>query len=242
MSKKINKLSENKPWFLNFSNERSIFGWIIKEEIFAIFFILVIVSLSNDETIVKKVSNNIYIQIFIGLIFLYCIYNRIPWSLAFILVLLISILFSTFVINIKESFKKIFLNMNNSNNITDIKTNPLRHIGAKVVSWISKEQEKNKVSKSILKKNVNYDNDECKKISELFHFNTNGKLEKGELENEELENEESENEESENGESENGESENGESENGESENESNENESNEKLKNNLKESLQNLFN
>ena len=110
-TKKIN-IKENKIWKSDVKSGRSIFGWVIKEEIFAIFFILVILSLANDEKIVNKVSNNIYIQIFIGLIIVYCIYNRIPWSLAFVLVLLVSVLFSGFLINIKESFTKIFVDIN----------------------------------------------------------------------------------------------------------------------------------
>ena len=75
-----------KKIWVNDDSGRSILGWKIKEEIFAIFFILVILSLANDENIKDKVSNNIYIQIFIGIVVLYCIYNRIPWSLAFILI------------------------------------------------------------------------------------------------------------------------------------------------------------
>ena len=55
-----------KVWVSNDSG-RSIFGWKIKEEIFAIFFILVILALANDENITKKVSNNTYIQIFVGI-------------------------------------------------------------------------------------------------------------------------------------------------------------------------------
>ena len=153
-TKKINIVKENKI---------SIFGWVIKEEIFAIFFILVILSLANDEKIVNKVSNNVYIQMFIGLIIVYCIYNRIPWSLAFVLILLVSLLFSGFLINIKESFKKIFVDINNNTPITDSKTKSLRELGAKVFSWMSKDKQKNTDSvleksdtKSILKKQVKF--------------------------------------------------------------------------------------
>ena len=139
-TKKIN-IKENKIWKSDVKSGRSIFGWVIKEEIFAIFFILVILSLANDEKIVNKVSNNLYIQIFIGLIIVYCIYNRIPWSLAFVLVLLVSVLFSGFLINIKESFTKIFVDINTQTTFN--KTKSLRELGAKVFSWISKEKQKN---------------------------------------------------------------------------------------------------
>ena len=95
-----------KVWISD-SKGRSLFGWVIKEEIFAVFFILVILSLANDEKIVSKVNENIYIQFFIFLIIIYCIYNRIPWSLCFVLVLLVSVLFSGLVQNVKESLQKV---------------------------------------------------------------------------------------------------------------------------------------
>jgi hypothetical protein len=161
MSKQIEKI-----WKSN-SNGRSIFGWIIKEEIFAIFFILVILSLANDEKIIKKVNQNMYIQIFIALIIIYCIYNKIPWSLAFILVFIVSVLFSGLLKNSKESLKKIILNNTSS------KEHKFRELGAKVLSWISKDN----TAKSILKKvnfenmdNSNSDNEECKQASKYFQF------------------------------------------------------------------------
>ena len=95
-----------KVWISD-SKGRSLFGWVIKEEIFAVFFILVILSLANDEKIVSKVNENIYIQFFIFLIIIYCIYNHIPWSLCFVLVLLVSALFSGLVQNVKESLQKV---------------------------------------------------------------------------------------------------------------------------------------
>ena len=160
-SKKINIIKENKIWKSDVISGRSIFGWVIKEEVFAIFFILVILSLANDENIANKVSNNVYIQIFIGLIIVYCIYNRIPWSLAFVLILLVSVLFSGFLTNVKESFKKIYVDVNNNTPIIDSKKNSLRELGAKVFSWISKEKQKNTdyslekpYTKSILKKKI----------------------------------------------------------------------------------------
>ena len=109
-----NKININKVWKSNKSG-RSIFGWKIKEEIFAIFFILVILALAGDEKIVEKVNNNTYIQIFVAIAVLYCIYNKIPWSLAFILIFLIAILFSGFVSKIKETVSKTFLDLKSNN-------------------------------------------------------------------------------------------------------------------------------
>lgn len=151
-----NRKSNIKQIWISDTTGRSLFGWKIKEEIFAIFFILVILVLANDENIVNKVSNNLYIQIFIGLIIIYCIYNRIPWSLAFVIILLISVLFSDFFTNVKGSVQKIFLDIKNKNQ-ENIKDNnaPLVKLGAKVFGWLSNNKNKNQEcenKKSILKK------------------------------------------------------------------------------------------
>ena len=209
-NKSIKKINTKNIWISDTSG-RSLFGWKIKEEIFAIFFILVILALANDDNIVKKVNDNIYIQIFIGLLVIYCIYNRIPWSLAFILIFLISMLFSDFLKNVKESIEKLFLdikeksketfnkNDNKNNNINDnLNNNSLINLGARVIGWVSKDKNiSNDIltnnSKSILKKNVNFENktkkekddidtsdddsenqsnDEvCNKVSKMFRFN-----------------------------------------------------------------------
>jgi len=179
-----------KKIWVNDDTGRSIFGWKIKEEIFAIFFILVILSLANDENIKDKVSNNIYIQIFIGIVVLYCIYNRIPWSLAFILIFLVALLFSGLLNNVKESVDKIYNDIkekskNNDNNTS--KDNSLMYLGARVFSWLSKDKISNNSEnkKSILKKKVKFENTEpisesdneenhdeeiCTKVSRMFNF------------------------------------------------------------------------
>ena len=54
-NKSIKKINTKKVW-LSDTSGRSLFGWKIKEEIFAIFFILVILALANDDNIVKKVN------------------------------------------------------------------------------------------------------------------------------------------------------------------------------------------
>lgn len=92
-------------WVSN-ENGRSFFGIKIKEEIFIVFFILILISLANDDNIVDKVNNNTQIQIFILFIVIYCVYNKIPWSLAFILLLLVSILFSKMIPNMIDNIKK----------------------------------------------------------------------------------------------------------------------------------------
>ena len=170
--------SIKKIWISDESG-RSFFGWKIKEEIFAIFFILVILSLANDKNIVDKVSSNTHIQIFVGLIFIYCIYNRIPWSLAFIILILISILFSDFLKNIKESVKKIFEDVKENNNYQDSDTKQNNYVnksvmqlGARVFNWMSKDQKEPndqkerkefKEYKGILKKKVRFKKDIKKK-------------------------------------------------------------------------------
>jgi hypothetical protein len=169
-NKSIKKINTKKVWISDTSG-RSLFGWKIKEEIFAIFFILVILALANDDNIVKKVNDNIYIQIFIGLLVIYCIYNRIPWSLAFVLVLLVSMLFSDFFINVKGSFEKLFLDIKEKSKETvnvneNLNNNSLINLGARVIGWVSKDKNINSDkssltnnSKGILKKNVSFDNE-----------------------------------------------------------------------------------
>ncbi len=146
---------------------RSLFGWKIKEEIFAIFFILVILALANDKNVVDKVSNNIHIQIFVALLIIYCIYNRIPWSLAFILLLLISILFSDFFKNVKESVEGIFSDIK----VKQIEENDpsIMKLGAHVFSWMSNDKKRSSIPKknpkefkSILKK-VRFNEDPSQK-------------------------------------------------------------------------------
>lgn len=163
--------SIKKRVWISDTHGRSLFGWKIKEEIFAIFFILVIIALANDENIVKKVNDNISIQIFIGFLVIYCIYNRIPWSLAFFIILLISILFSNFCINVKGSFEKIFLDIKEKSNTNknlneNLNNNYLINLGARVLGWVSKDKSKlTNNSKSILKKNVSFDKTPEKEIS-----------------------------------------------------------------------------
>jgi len=188
------KTNVKKVWVSDVTG-RSLFGWKIKEEIFAIFFILVILALANDENIVKKVSDNIYIQIFVGLIIVYCIYNRIPWSLAFILIFLVAVLFSGLFTNVKGTVEKIMTDIKNNNNNSSTPNsskqddNPLMHLGARVFSWVSNDKN-NKNNKSILKKvrfennkdknnesdseDSDSDNDDddkvCKRVSKMFGF------------------------------------------------------------------------
>lgn len=169
-NKYIKKINTKKVWISDTSG-RSLFGWKIKEEIFAIFFILVILALANDDNIVKKVNDNIYIQIFIGLLVIYCIYNRIPWSLAFVLILSVSMLFSDFFINVKGSFEKLFLDIKEKGKETvnvneNLNNNSLINLGARVIGWVSKDKNINSDkssltnnSKGILKKNVSFDNE-----------------------------------------------------------------------------------
>jgi hypothetical protein len=169
-AKSIKKINTKKVWISD-TYGRSLFGWKIKEEIFAIFFILVILSLANDDNIVKKVNDNIYIQTFIGLLVIYCIYNRIPWSLAFILILLISMLFSDFFINVKGSFEKIFLDIKEKSKETvntpeKLNNNSLINLGARVLGWVSNDKSNlTNNSKSILKKNVSFVKTPEKEIS-----------------------------------------------------------------------------
>ena len=191
-----------KVWVSNDSG-RSVFGWKIKEEIFAIFFILVILALANDENITKKVSNNTYIQIFVGLVIVYCIYNRIPWSLAFILIFLVAVLFSGFLNNVKGTIEKICYDIQEKakdDNNKDTPNPSLMHLGARVFSWMSKDKTSNlQNNKSILKKKVQFDDEEivsesdnennhdeevCKKVSKMFGFSDDEGISEPDTDNE----------------------------------------------------------
>lgn len=165
-----------KVWTSNRSG-RSILGWKIKEEIFAIFFILVIISLSNDKNINKKVCENTSIQIFIFIVVIYCIYNKIPWSLSFILVFIISILFSDLLKNVKDKMNSLFLN-ENEETLENIEYNkkPFMNIGARILKWIDVDKKKDKKTKGILKK-VRFKNDKenniCQEVSDMFGLEDN---------------------------------------------------------------------
>lgn len=146
-----------KIWVSNDSG-RSFLGWKIKEEIFAVFFILVILSLSNDQKIVENVTNNVSIQMFVLIIFIYCLYNKIPWSLAFIIVFVFAFLFSGFVDNAKKSLNKLFLDFKENNKKLENTDKSFMTVGAKVLGWISNDKKDNKKNvKSILKKKVRFD-------------------------------------------------------------------------------------
>ena len=82
-------------------NGRSFFGLVIKEEIFGVFFVLTLLCLFNDEKIVEKISNNIYAQGIIIFVAFYLVYQKIPLSLAFIILFIFLILFSDFFKNVK---------------------------------------------------------------------------------------------------------------------------------------------
>lgn len=153
------------------SSGRSFFGWKIKEEIFAIFFILVILALANDKNIVEKVSNNQNIQFFVCIVVVYCIYNKIPWSLAFVLIFLFSVLFSGFVNNVKGSIEQLFSETEDKKE-SGKNSNFLMRIGAKMIKMISEEK------KGILKKSVRFEKEEkpekndevCENVSKIFGF------------------------------------------------------------------------
>jgi len=106
-------METNKIWVSDKSG-RSFFGIKIKEEIFAICIILLILSLSNDEKIKNVVDNNIYIQGFIIVSIIYCIYNRLPWSLIFTILFVIHLLFTDFTKNVYDSVVKIFYKISSS--------------------------------------------------------------------------------------------------------------------------------
>jgi len=136
---------KNTPIWESNSAGRSFFGWVIKEEIFGVFFILTLLSLLNDEKVIEKIGNNVYIQGFILLISIYLLYQRIPLSLAFLIIFIFMILFSDFFLNVKNSLRKI----SNKLFIKLPKKGILKKISFKDDKSSSSEEKKNSVNEKL---------------------------------------------------------------------------------------------
>ena len=138
-------------------SNRSVMGWRIPEEIFAVFFILVILSLAKDENVVNKVQNNVSVQIAIGILVLYCVYNKIPWSLAFVIGMISAVCFTGLLNDAKGTVGNIISKIK--------KDDATLKMGARVLGLMKKP-------KSILKvpeKKVSFEDDDiCSKVSEAF--------------------------------------------------------------------------
>jgi hypothetical protein len=157
---------------------KSIFGWNIPEEIFAVFFILIILALAKDDDIVNKVKGNISVQIAISILIIYCIYNKIPWSLFFIITFVFAVSFTDILTDSKGTIDKIMNGITEkmtSKEKIENKTDEKIKLGAKVFNILNKP-------KSILKpkeKKVTFDESEsdsesddemCREVSKMFKF------------------------------------------------------------------------
>lgn len=157
-------LIKSKPLWSSTSAGRSLLGWHIPEEIFAVFFILVILALAKDENVVRKVQSNISIQIAIGILILYCVYNRVPWSLAFIIAFISVVSFTDFLKDSKGTMERIWEGISakfRKEEHVNTKHDPeMMRMGARVLGIMRTDREP---PKGILKKPV-LDNSE-KKVS-----------------------------------------------------------------------------
>lgn len=136
----------SKPLWVSNERGRFMMGFYIREEIFAVFFIIVLFSLLKDENITKKIKENISLQIAIVILLLYCIYNRIPFSFLFIILAILSFIFTDTLKSLKDAIFSQKKEENNENNID------LMKMGARVLNIIK--------PKSILKspdKKVQFD-------------------------------------------------------------------------------------
>lgn len=175
-------LVRSKPLWSSTAAGRCVLGWHIPEEIFAVFFILVILALAKDENVVSKVQNNISIQIAVAILVLYCIYNKIPWSLAFILAFVIVASFTDFFVDAKGTVGKIwktitekFKERKDQNN----KKNPdLMRVGARVLGLMNQpkgilkksDPTDKKVSFEDEESDSDSDDDICDEVSQVFGF------------------------------------------------------------------------
>lgn len=127
-------------------------GGKIREEIFALFFVLIILALANDEGVVNKVKHNLSIQIAIGLIIIYCLYNRIPWSVSFMIMVAFAMGFSGIFYDAWQTANRSVTKIMNKDKDKDKeKEIPYKkagsgspsvadYLGAKVLGWIAKDK------------------------------------------------------------------------------------------------------
>jgi hypothetical protein len=192
-------------------NCRSYLGWYFKEEIFAAFFILVILALANNEKVIKKIKENTSVQIAIGILVFYCIYNKIPWSFAFLLVFVIGLIYGNFLIDAKETIEKMFVYEKQLENPLEKSKSEdsLMKIGARVLNImkskpksilknslkkekaLSEKKTKQKInglSKKVKFKEKNEHDEMCGKVSEWFGFDEETENDTTDCENDENDN------------------------------------------------------
>jgi len=157
-------LIKSKPLWSSTNAGRSLLGWHIPEEIFAVFFILVILALAKDENVVRKVQSNISIQIAIGILILYCVYNKVPWSLAFIIAFISIVSFTDFLTDAKGTTERIWEGISakfrKQEHVNQKHDPAMMRMGARVLGMMRSDRDP---PKGILKKPV-LDNSE-KKVS-----------------------------------------------------------------------------
>lgn len=144
----------------------------IREEIFALFFVLIILALANDPVITEKVRTNTSVQIAIGLAVVYCLYNRIPWSVAFLLLFGVAIGFSGMLKDAYSSVQKAVDVVTPKKEETDVKS-ALK----KTVTFEKEEKvEENKTGEEEEEEEEESDTD-CEEVSRYFGWESDTETE-----------------------------------------------------------------
>ena len=154
----------------------------IREEIFALFFILVILALANDPAITEKVRSNTSVQIAIGLAIIYCLYNRIPWSIAFLILFGIGIGFSGLLKDAWSSVHKT-LNIVQPTNETEVKSS----LKKSVTFEDEKKTDEKPIKEDAVEEEESSDS-ECGEVSKFFGWESDTEPEDNETEREEKKN------------------------------------------------------
>lgn len=143
----------------------------IREEIFALFFVLIILALANDPVITEKVRTNTSVQIAIGLAVIYCLYNRIPWSVAFLLLFGVAIGFSGMLKDAYSSVQKAVDLVNPNKEEADIKS------ALKKTVTFEKEEETKLVGKDEEEEEEEESDTDCEEVSRYFGWESDTETE-----------------------------------------------------------------
>lgn len=144
----------------------------LANEFYGVISIIIIFVLCNDKSLLEYLDKNNYIKIFIFLLSLCMVYQKIEWKFILMGLIFFAVFFSNFVPIIKNVFSSIFMDIK-MNIPKKENNNDLMKLGAKMFSLIKSDEKK-----GILKKvrfeteDEKYDDTEmCDKVSNRFGLN-----------------------------------------------------------------------
>lgn len=79
----------------------------IPNEVFCVFFVLVVLCLLGDDNIIEMLKENTYLQMTAVGIFLFLIFYRVPWSVAFVIVFMFCLFFSNMGFRVHSSISRV---------------------------------------------------------------------------------------------------------------------------------------